>query len=157
MERTAKIINLEQLKALEGDLYVRWSNSIKRDTARGYSLRCGTSAESGLSACKIERDWSDWRILRQLMEYRFTGAAHCWIITGRESGVGGDNEPLLRDVTVLAEIGDEIKSVNWRAMKLEEEIAKDEDRLTRITSESARRITVSALAKNREELRKVTS
>ena len=99
--RTIK--SLDEIRNVDGRVYVRWSKSIALDNKRGYSLRSGTSRETGLSACEIGKDWNDRRILRQLAEYEFCGGS-CWIVTGDEIGRGGDNEPLLTNVEVIGKV-----------------------------------------------------
>jgi hypothetical protein len=106
MTRTIK--SLDQIRNADGKIYVRWSKSIALDNKRGYSLRAGTGREAGLSACEIGKDWDNDRILRQMAEYSFTGGS-CWIITGREVGRGGDNEPLLVDVQCIGKVSDSLR------------------------------------------------
>lgn len=149
------IKNLNQIRNTDCKVYVRWSKSFKLDQKRGYSLRCGSSRESGLSCCEIDPTWEDWRIIRQLREYIFCGGS-CWIITGDEVGIGGDNEPLLANIELVGKVSNEIINTNWKKMELESKIAKDEERLSRITDEFGKEIVEKALAKNRALLEKMT-
>ena len=116
-------MNLDDIRKLDSDkhnIYVRWSN-VSPDQERA-SKRYGTQRENGLSACLLNIRWADWRLIRQLMEYQFTGAKHCWIITGRELRKrGGDNEPLLEigTIKVLGEY-DYKNAPDWKALKIKE-------------------------------------
>lgn len=148
-----KTINtIEQIRNTEGKVYVRWSKSIDMDIKRGYSLRFGTQAEAGLSVCEIDKTWEDWRIIRQLQEYRFTGAPNCWIITGRETGRGGDNEPLLSNIEVIGKAGSELTTANWQRDMLVARIAQAEARLAGLTDAAAISITEQQIAKMRAKL-----
>lgn len=91
------INSVDELEAFQAadNHYIRWSNSIDQDIERGYSLRCGSSRERGLSAvycAPVDRSHG-W--LRGIMEYEFTGARHCYIIRGDQIGFGADGEPLV--------------------------------------------------------------
>ena len=151
-----QITDLTQIKNTNTKIYVRWSKSFALDKKRGYSLRCGSYREVGLSCCEIDPTWEDWRILRQIHEYFFCGGA-CWIITGDKVGTGGDDEPLLNNVQLVGKIGKKLlaQSENWRKMELIADIAADEDRLTRMTDKFAIEITIASLARDRAELAKL--
>ena len=138
------ITNLDNLRSNTSCIYVRWSKSIKMDSKRGYSLRFGTQAEAGLSACEIDPTWEDWRILRQLNEYRNFGG-HCWIITGDEVGRGGDNEPLLSNIKFVGEISAELLDANWKEMHRQSQLAQWQERLSRITDAIGRKIVLEAI------------
>lgn len=148
---TAKINTLDQIKNTNGKVYVRWSKSIALDNKRGYSLRCGTQSEAGLSCCEIDKNWEDWRILRQLSEYRFVGGS-CWIITGDEIGTGADDEPLLTNVNLIGKVSDALLSINWRKMELEQAIADAEERLANITDAFAIQIVKKSIENNKKLL-----
>lgn len=147
------IKSLDQIRKTGARIYVRWSRSLTRDQKRGYSLRCGTQAERGLSACEIDPTWEDWRILRQLGEYRFCGG-NCWIITGDEVGKGADNEPLLRNVKLIAKVSTDLLNADGLLAWRNAAIADDEARLTRITDEIARNIVQRQLDRLRSDDRK---
>lgn len=106
------IKSLNEIKNITGKVYVRWSKSISLDRKRGYSLRYGTQAEAGLSACEINTTREDWRILRQLNEYSFVGGS-CWLVSGDEVGTGADNEPLLRNVKLIGKVADNLAKADW--------------------------------------------
>lgn len=148
------IKTLGEIRNTNGKIYVRWSKSVNLDSKRGYSLRCGTQAESGLSCCEIGKDWADWRILRQLQEYQFVSGA-CWIITGDECGTGADNEPLLTNVKLIGKVADELISADyllmWRNKMLAENIAK----LETVTNEIAREIIAKSIAKLQSDDRRI--
>jgi hypothetical protein len=114
------IKTVEQIKNLNGRIYVRWSKSIALDNSRGYSRAYGTGREAGLSACEINKDWPAWRIIRQLQEYVFCGGS-CWIVSGTEIGRGSDNEPLLTDVECLGKVASLI-SADWLVMQRDAEL-----------------------------------
>lgn len=146
---------VDQIKNISGKIYVRWSKSIALDNKRGYSLRYGTQAESGLSCCSIDQSWEDWRILRQLDEYVFCGGS-CWIITGEEVGRGGDNEELLANVKCLGKVNPELLKTNWRKMELEVEINKYQSALDRGEGDAiGRRIITNYVEKCKKELEKI--
>lgn len=149
---TRKINTVEEIRKIEGRVYVRWSNSFSDDAKRGYSLRYGREAEAGLSACEIDKDWEDWRILRQIREYEFVYGKHCYIITGEEAGKGGDNEPLLSNVKLIGEISKAMLKTDWVAMYYEAMIAKDEVRLQSITNQIAINITIREIENNKKKL-----
>jgi hypothetical protein len=148
---TKTIKSLGEIRNVSGKIYVRWSDSITLDNERGYSIAYGTSAEAGLSSCKIDKTWDDWRILRQVMEYQFVGGS-CWIVTGDEVGTGADNEPLLANVKLIGKVGNNLLQTNWRKMEIEKDIADDEERLTRITDPIGISIVTKALDKNKKLL-----
>lgn len=124
-----KINSVEQIKNISGDIYVRWSKSIALDNKRGYSLAYGTQAERGLSACKIDQEWDEWRILRQLSEYIFCGGS-CWLVTGDEVGRGQDNEELLINVMLIGKVSDELTSSDWLKMWRDALLASEQERAT---------------------------
>lgn len=140
------IKTVDEIKKLNTKIYVRWSKSTALDNKRGYSLRCGTQAEAGISACIIDPSWEDWRILRQIQEYRFL-SDKCWIVTGDEVGRGGDNEELLENVICLGRVSETILSTDWQSLKRELEIADLQERLTRITDAIGRDIVQNKLNK----------
>jgi len=140
------IKSLDEIKNANGKVYVRWSQSINLDSKRGYSLKYGTSAESGLSSCEIDLTWEDWRILRQIAEYSFVGG-NCWIVTGDEIGKGEDDEPLLSNVKLVGKVSDSLLAIDWQSMKNEVDIADYHERLTRITDPIGKRIINKALSK----------
>lgn len=151
----AKTINsLNEIRNIDGKVYVRWSKSIDLDNKRGYSLRYGSEAEAGLSVCSIDPTWEDWRILRQIQEYSFLGGS-CWIVTGDEIGRGGDNEELLENVVCLGKVSNKLTSADYLKMWRDEAIADNERRLAKITDKSAIEITKKAIGKLQTEDRKV--
>lgn len=149
---TRKINTVEEIRSLEGKIYVRWSNSFAKDAKRGYSLRYGSQIEAGISACEIGKDWEDWRILRQIREYEFVYGKHCWIITGNEVARGGDSEPLLENIELVGEISKSLLETDWVAMYYNAMIAKDEARLQTITNQIAINITNQDIARNKKKL-----
>ncbi|MFA5424852.1 MAG: DUF6098 family protein [Phycisphaerae bacterium] len=151
-----QITDLNQIKNTGTKIYVRWSKSFAMDQKRGYSLRCGSSREVGLSCCEIDPTWEDWCILRQIHEYFFCGGA-CWIITGDKVGTGGDDEPLLNNIKLVGKVSKKLlaQSENWRKMELVADIADAEDRLTRMTDEIAIRQTMATIAKYSAEYAKL--
>ena len=97
-------------------VYVRWSKSFALDSKRGYSLRCGSYAEAGLSACELKSEWPDWKIALGLQEYSHC-PGDCRILTGTVVGRGGDGEPLLADAQQVAIVDREwIGSLDWLQM-----------------------------------------
>jgi len=142
--RTIKALN--EIKNINRKVYVRWSKSIGLDSKRGYSLRSGTQAEAGLSACEIDTEWEDWRILRQLVEYMFCGGS-CWIVTGDETGRGADNEPLLANIALVGKVSDALLGIDWAEMKKDAEIIDYRNRLTYTTDPIGRQIIEGVLAK----------
>lgn len=135
---TRQITSISQIRNTSGRVYVRWSKSIALDSKRGHSLRYGSQAEAGLSACEIDKTWEDWRILRQIQEYQFTGSGSCWLVTGTEVGKGGDNEPLLADVVVIGKVSADLVSADYLKMWRDAEIAKRTQLLSRSTDAFAR-------------------
>lgn len=140
------ISTVDQIKSIDGKVYVRWSRSYRLDKERGYSLRYGSQAEAGLSCCEIDKTWADWRILRQLTEYQFCGGS-CWIITGDETGRGADNEPLLTNITVTGKVSSKLLATDWLAMKKEADIAWHRQKLAVLTDPIAIKIFEADLAK----------
>ena len=140
------IKSLEEIKNTSGKIYVRWSKSIALDNKRGYSLRFGQEAEAGLSVCAIDQSWEDWRILRQIQEYRFLSDS-CWIVTGDEVGRGGDNEELLKNIVCLGKVSENLLSADWQAMKRNADIADCQERLAHITDPIGKKIVEQSLAK----------
>jgi hypothetical protein len=119
------IRSLDELAALAerhrgAELFVRWSPDIDRDVATGTSRDELTGIElPGLSANSLHvEQWWDGRPLRAWLARRLYDYRHLerrrgpgtrpWVVCGIECGRGPDNEPLIRDCSVLAEIGREI-------------------------------------------------
>ena len=140
-----------------GKIYVRWSDSIALDQKREYSLRYGTDAEAGLSACEIDLSWETWRIVRQIMEYKFTGGKYCYLITGDRVGVGGDNEPLINNIKSVYKVGNGLLTFDWQRAQLESYIADATDRLSRITDKIAIEIVSDTKIKYMKLLNKYLS
>lgn len=143
---TAQIKNLPQKH-----IYVRWSKSIALDNRRGYSLRYGRDREAGLSACEINKDWEDWRIIRQLQEYVFLGGT-CWLVTGDEIGLGGDNEPLLCNIEPIGKVSQKLLMLDWHRLYDEKVLAELVDRLSRMTDAIAIKLTKEEIAKLQSKL-----
>jgi hypothetical protein len=120
------INSLSEIKNQKSRIYVRWSKSFDLDKKRGYSVAYGTQAEAGLSVCEIDKSWDDWRILRQLQEYKFAsnGQGQCWLITGDECGRGQDNEPLLKNANLIGKVSNKLTSTDWLLMWRDEMIEK---------------------------------
>lgn len=147
------IKSMMEIKNNPVHVYVRWSQSILLDIKRGHSLRYGSQTEYGLSACEIDPLWEDWRILRQIKEYEFTGAANCWLITGEVVGRGGDNEPLLINIRVLGKVSKKLLAINWRKLELQSLLAREEECLAIITDPIGIKITIDCINRYREELK----
>jgi hypothetical protein len=97
-------------------LYVRWTDDIGRDVRTSVSRDELTGLElPGLSANSLEVEpwWADrplttW-LARRLYDYRHLPDKRGpdtspWVITGRESGRGPDNEPLITGCRPLARV-----------------------------------------------------
>lgn len=149
-----KINSLSQIKNTSGKIYVRWSRSIDLDKKRGYSLRYGTQAESGLSCCEIDPTWEDWRILRQLNEYCFVGGS-CWLISGDVIGTGADNEPLLGNVELIGKVSDNLAEADWLLIWRDEMIAREQARFESATDEWNRNYSQKLLEKFQSNNRKI--
>jgi hypothetical protein len=121
----ADLAELARLSAAgEGDLYVRWSRGPRVDLGTGdapESSRDGLTgiALPGLSANSLRREpwWGDrsvplW-LARRLYDYghlrdlRGPGVRP-WLLRGRETARGPDNEPLVVDVEPLAWVADTV-------------------------------------------------
>jgi Family of unknown function (DUF6098) len=102
------------------ELYVRWTRDVGRDIRTGVSRDELTGIElPGLSAnsLKVESWWDDrsltaW-LARRLYDYRHLtekrGPGTCpWVIAGRETGRGPDNEPLVADCSVVARVSTDV-------------------------------------------------
>ena len=99
----------------DGELYVRWTPDVERDLETRSSRDELTGVElPGLSAngLSVERWWGDrslhtW-VARRLYDYRHLGERASetapWVLTGTVCGRGPDNEPLLADCKVVAQI-----------------------------------------------------
>lgn len=101
-------------------LYVRWTADLDRDLASGVSRDELTGVElPGLSAnsLAVQPWWGDrsvhtW-VARRLYDYRHLRElrgpdTRPWILAGDESGRGPDNEPLLHNCEVVAEVRREV-------------------------------------------------
>lgn len=119
------IRSLDELTALveqnQGEpLYVRWSPDIGRDVRTGTSRDELTGVElPGLSVNSLQVEpWWDGRPLRAWLARRLYDYRHLerrrgpdtrpWVVIGVECGRGPDNEPLLGECSVLAEVGTQI-------------------------------------------------
>lgn len=147
------IKSLDQIKSIESRVFVRWSKSIAKDTKRGYSLAYGTSAEAGLSCVELDKKGDDYKIIRQLTEYKYICSGTCWIITGEVVGTGEDNEPLLANVEVIGKASSALTSLEWRQIELDQDIAMLEHKLatTENTDEIGLRISRNWLADMKKE------
>lgn len=148
------IRSAEQIKKLEGKIYVRYSKSIALDNKRGYSLAYGTKAEAGLSACVIDQSWDTWRILRQIGEYKFCGT-NCWIITGNEIGRGEDNEELLKDVVVIGKVSNDLVNSDWLKMWRDELLSSEKQRHENAKDEWNKNFTAKMIAKLESDDRRI--
>jgi hypothetical protein len=101
-------------------LYVRWTVDIGRDIRTGVSRDELTGiALPGLSAnsLAVEPWWNDrpltaW-LARRLYDYRHLiekrgPHTHPWVVAGVEAGRGPDNEPLICDCRVVAQVDMEV-------------------------------------------------
>jgi hypothetical protein len=120
------VSSLDELAALAEEwtgahpLYVRWARDIAADVRQEVSRDELSGVElPGLSAnCLAVEEWWDGRPLRVWLARRLYDYRHLprlrgegtrpWVITGVESGRGPDNEPLLRDCSVVAEVRPEV-------------------------------------------------
>lgn len=106
----------------DGDrpLYVRWTRNLERDLANEVSRDELTGMElPGLSAngLHVEPWWGDrsmraW-LARKLYDYRHLPrrrgeGTRPWILAGRETSRGPDNEPLITDCQPVAELADRV-------------------------------------------------
>ena len=150
-----KVINsLNEIKNISGKVYVRWSKSLNVDKKRGYSLRYGTQAEAGLSACEIDTTWEDWRIIRQLNEYSFVGGS-CWLVSGNEVGTGADNEPLLGGVEVIGKVADNLAKADWLLMWRNEMVVREIARFENASDEWNQNYSQKLLEKLQSNDRKI--
>lgn len=110
------------LENWDGDrgLYVRWTRDLEADLADEVSRDELTGIElPGLSANGLaiepwwgDRSTQDW-LGRKLYDYRHLPhrrgeGTRPWVLTGRESARGPDNEPLIIDCAPVAEIDDAV-------------------------------------------------
>ncbi|MEU9923019.1 DUF6098 family protein [Streptomyces griseoluteus] len=112
----------EAVPLVEGrqGLYVRWSKGPSTDLAKGSSTDELTGMPMpGLSANPLDiEDWWQERSLELWVARRLYDYAHLphdngpgvrpWVLTGRETGRGPDNEPLLADVEPVGWIADDV-------------------------------------------------
>lgn len=121
-----RVTSLDQLVDLVADwhgdrpLYVRWTRNLERDLANEVSRDELTGIElPGLSAncLAVEPWWGDrslrpW-LARKLYDYRHLprrrgGDTRPWVLMGRSAARGPDNEPLVTDCELVAEIADAV-------------------------------------------------
>lgn len=87
-------------------LYVRWETDGKKGMRRGYSINHVSGArEAGVSANSLMTNSLEWLAV-SVLEYHGVCGLYGWIVTGEEVGRGGDNEPLLAKVRVVAPVTD---------------------------------------------------
>jgi hypothetical protein len=116
------VTSLADLAALVRDwhdareLYVRWTGDVQRDVEAEVSRDELTGIElPGLSVnCLHVERWWDGRpttawLARRLYDYRHLSDKRGpgtlpWVVAGNETGRGPDNEPLIADCEVVAEI-----------------------------------------------------
>jgi hypothetical protein len=96
--------NAIQRYASEGTpVYVRIDDNIARTIKRGHSVNQQNGvSESGISVNNLNAE-SETDAAVNAAEYAFIGGLP-WLVTGEYVGRGSDNEPLLTNVRVLAEI-----------------------------------------------------
>jgi hypothetical protein len=120
------VSSLDELVELVDDwdrdlpLYVRWTRNLERDLAEEMSRDELTGIElPGLSAnCLAVEPWWGGRstrawLGRKLYDYRHLPlrrgeGTRPWVLTGRESARGPDNEPLITNCEPVAEIADAV-------------------------------------------------
>jgi hypothetical protein len=114
--------SLDELAALVGswrddrELYVRWSDDVRRDIGTEVSRDELTGVElPGLSvnSLHVETWWNGrplttW-LARRLYDYRHLHEVRGpntrpWVLAGVETGRGPDNEPLIAKCTLVAEV-----------------------------------------------------
>jgi hypothetical protein len=100
----------------ERELYVRWTRDVRRDVEAEVSRDELTGIElPGLSVnCLHVERWWDGRptttwLARRLYDYRHLSEKRGpgtlpWVVAGKETGRGPDNEPLIAECEVVAEI-----------------------------------------------------
>ncbi|MEU9479297.1 DUF6098 family protein [Streptomyces sp. NPDC048191] len=112
----------EVARLLDGrrGLYVRWSKGPDTDLAEVSSTDDLTGvAMPGLSASPLDvEDWWGDRSVELWVARRLYDYAHLphdkgpgvrpWVLRGRETGRGPDNEPLVADVEPLCGVADEV-------------------------------------------------
>jgi hypothetical protein len=137
---TRCVASLDELTELVGEwdgehpLYVRWARDIEADLRKECSRDDLSGVElPGLSVngLALEPWWKDrglrvW-IARRLYDYRHLPyrrgeGTKPWVLTGVECGRGPDNEPLLRECRVVAEV---LGSVIDEATKAVDELPGD--------------------------------
>jgi hypothetical protein len=115
-------------------LFVRWSRDAERDLSDNRSTDELTGVElPGLSANSlgVEPWWGDrpletW-VARRLYDYRHLAdlrgpGTRPWVLAGREVGRGPDNEPLVHQCQLVAEIAPEVID---EAVELVESLSAD--------------------------------
>ena len=105
-------------------IHVRWSDWTPEEEHASYNHQTAEQ-ECGLSASLLDMEDGDADLLRGIKQYGFGGATHCWIITGDIAGRGSDNERCLEIGTVrlLGEVHVDLWSVDWREVKIAEQLA----------------------------------
>lgn len=84
-------------------VYIRFDDNITRTIARGHSVNQQSgSSEAGISVNNLDPE-SERDAAVNAADYAFVGGLP-WLVTGEYVGRGSDNEPLLDNVRVLAEI-----------------------------------------------------
>ncbi|MEU5832831.1 DUF6098 family protein [Streptomyces diacarni] len=111
---------LGDLVTRRGRLYVRWSRGPEVDLQRGSSMDDLTgTAMPRLSASPLAVEgWWDGRPVRVWVARRLYDYSHLprlkdartrpWVLSGDELGRGPDNEPLVRGVSPLGWIADQV-------------------------------------------------
>ena len=109
--------------APQGDgrkMFLRWSTGPRNDAKSGYNSfnQASGQREGGLSVNGLEAEPYLWGnvpqvaaireyLAQQLSEYAFTGGfstSKPYIVLGRETHRGGDNEPIISDVEFIAQV-----------------------------------------------------
>jgi len=115
MAKVKTVKSLSELMALivDKEYYIRYTSNISADIRRGYSLNHATGqSESGLSVNDLFADTPEvWAgkekafVAMQVADYSFMfGGKRAWVVSGAVVGHGSDNEPLITNAQVIAEV-----------------------------------------------------
>lgn len=159
------VSEVERLAEQHGTVYVRWSPSAERDLTPGSNSRDFVSGQThaGLSAVEITKDTHPVDIAKALAEYGFLrmqdSRSSPRVYLGQRIGTDTDSHALIRPTKMLHEVpADVVAALDKgfdKVVDLQDDIARDTARLTRISDAGAKAITERDLAAKRLELSKL--
>lgn len=143
------ISELNDLVNSQENLFIRWSRGIEFDkkqcVSRDFAAGC---AHSGLSAVKLNKDWSEAELASRVSEYSFLrikdGRISAWIYKGNEVGNDSDAASSITEVELVGTLSSglikQLDSGLARKMALTAALEEAKSKLQKVTDDLAREV-----------------